>query len=153
MTPQQKAAVTVQKDPRLNIISATRINNVYGGGFEARVVGSPHINVNMEEGTLLAKYMLSEYLTTDQTDTNIPGTTVKWRCRENPEVVELGHNGILPIGTIGNIFGGGDQALVDGSTTIEIGTGKHHNDEGVEEVLDPARNAAYITGRVYGGGN
>ena len=148
-----KTGITVQKDPRLNIISATRINNVYGGGFEARVVGSPHINVNMEEGTLLAKYMHPEYLTADQTETRIPGTTVKWRCRENPEVVELGHDGILPIGTIGNIYGGGDQALVDGSTTIEIGTGKHHNEEGVEEVLDPARSAAYITGRVYGGGN
>ena len=153
-----KTGITVQKDPRLNIISATRINNVYGGGFEARVVGSPHINVNMEEGTLAAKFMKNhaDYLTTDQTDTRITGT-VKWRCRQGAEVEfedhTIGHDGILPIGTIGNIYGGGDQALVDGSTTIEIGTGKHHNDEGVEEVITPARNAAIITGRVYGGGN
>ncbi len=158
LTPAQKDAIIVQKDPSLNIISATRINNVYGGGYLARVVGSPHINVNMEEGTLAAKFMKdhAEYLTTDQTDTRITGT-VKWRCRQGAEVEfedhTKGHDGILPIGTIGNIYGGGDQALVDGSTTIEIGTGKHHNEEGVEEVLDPARSAAYITGRVYGGGN
>ena len=152
-----KAAITVRKDPRINIISATRIDSVYGGGFQARVVGNPHINVNMEEGTLMAKYMKehAEYLS-EQTETRT-GSTIKWRCRRGAEVEfedhTTGHNGVLPIGTIGNIFGGGDQANVDGNTCVEIGTGKHHNDEGAEEVITPARNAAYITGRVYGGGN
>ena len=149
-----KAAITVQKDPRINVISATRIDNIYGGGFQARIVGNPHINVNMEEGTLAANYLKdhAEYLTNDQTDSR-SGTTVTWRCREGALVESVGNDGILPIGTIGNIFGGGDQANIEGNTCIEIGTGKHHNDEGAEEVITPARNAAYITGRVYGGGN
>ena len=149
-----KAAITVQKDPRINVISATRIDNIYGGGFQARIVGNPHINVNMEEGTLAANYLKDHpaYLNSDQTDSR-SGTTVTWRCREGALVESVGNDGILPIGTIGNIFGGGDQANIEGNTSIEIGTGKHHNDEGAEEVITPARNAAYITGRVYGGGN
>ncbi len=154
LSDKDKAAITVQKDPRINVISATRIDNIYGGGFQARIVGNPHINVNMEEGTLAANYLKdhAEYLTNDQTDSR-SGTTVTWRCREGALVESVGNDGILPIGTIGNIFGGGDQANIEGNTCIEIGTGKHHNDEGAEEVITPARNAAYITGRVYGGGN
>ena len=102
----------------------------------------------MEEGTLLPKYMTDTYLT-EQTDAT---TGVKWICRKG-ETVGTSYIGILPIGTIGNVFGGGNEANIDGNTSVEIGTGKHHNDVGVEEVITPARNAAFIQGRVYGGGN
>ena len=39
-----------KKEPRINVISATKIDNIYGGGYRALVVGSPHINVNMTNG-------------------------------------------------------------------------------------------------------
>ena len=148
LSDEDKAASPIRKDPRINIISATRIDSVYGGGYQARVIGEPHVNINMEEGTLLPKYMNDDYLS-EQTDAT---TGVKWICRRGA-TVGTSYIGILPIGTIGNVFGGGDQANVVGNTSVEIGTGKHHNDEGVEEVLSPARNAAFIQGRVYGGGN
>ena len=196
-----------QKDPRINIISATRIDNIYGGGYQAKVVGSPRINVNMQEGKILAKYMDDEeHFVGEHTDNDGNQYTGK----ELGELVTLDdattrHTGILDIGKIGNIFGGGNQADIVGDTHIEIGTGKwingrdiletvgtvgsetekktyiynedtYDNDKNkwgyettttsegenpvttttftaVEGTPTPARNAAEITGIVYGGGN
>ena len=191
-----------QKNPRINIISATRIDNIYGGGYQAKVVGSPRINVNMQEGTILAKYMEDEEnFVGEHTDND--GNT--YTGKELGEEVTLDdetkrHTGILAIGKIGNIYGGGNQADIVGDTYIEIGTGKWINANGEEETMGtdkktyiynvdkytndknkwgyettttsegenpvttttfiavegtptPARNAAEITGIVYGGGN
>ena len=193
-----------QKNPRINIISATRIDNIYGGGYQAKVVGSPRINVNMQEGTILAKYMDDEeHFVGEHTDN--AGNT--YTGKELGELVTLDdattrHTGILTIGKIGNIFGGGNQADIVGDTYIEIGTGRWINGRGILETLGtvgnetekkayiynvdtynndknkwgyettttenetttttftavegiptPARNAAEITGIVYGGGN
>ncbi len=44
-----------KNDPRINIISATRIGSVYGGGYQAKVVGSPYVNVNMTNGIVDVK--------------------------------------------------------------------------------------------------
>ncbi len=205
-------------DPRINIISATKIGDVYGGGYQAKVIGSPTINVNMEPGHISAKYaydtasggMKTEYsvgkhtLTTTYkedaggvtyvkaTGTYVKGTTyytddtgettvnttgfeegvtdvssyyvvgsgslVERERKDNYEVIgrvtEDGpdkNNAILKIGTIGNIFGGGNEADVIGNATVEIGTGSWLNYEThVTENID--RNAAFIIGNVYGGG-
>ena len=37
-------------DPCINVISASYIGNIYGGGYQAAVVGNPHVNVNMTKG-------------------------------------------------------------------------------------------------------
>ena len=37
-------------DPCINVISASYIGNIYGGGYQATVVGNPHVNVNMTKG-------------------------------------------------------------------------------------------------------
>ena len=105
-----------RQDPRINIISATRIDNIYGGGYEATVVGSPHVNVNMEKGRIRAKYVEDDF-NSEHPDSR-PYYT--W----TGESIDSERNGILPIGTIGNIFGGGDLADIIGDTYVEIGTGR-----------------------------
>ena len=151
-------------DPRINVISATRIDNIYGGGYQAKLVGNPHINVNMKKGMVIESYAknMPEYNEAEKDDAG---------------------NMLLPIGTIGNIFGGGNMADVVGNTFVEIGTGTWHNQDGVLETIStdgntytynestkqwvdkgdenntsettpkPARFMATITGNVYGGGN
>ena len=146
LSDSEKARIGIKRDPQINVISATRINSIFGGGNQAKVVGSPHVNVNMEKGRIVEKFFKQhpEYATADQTDTRLGGgPTVVWRCEEG---------GALPIGTVGNIYGSGNLADVWGDTFVEVGTGKHHNEAGVEEVIAPARNAATITGNVFGGG-
>ena len=128
---------TPHRDPYINIISATSIGSIYGGGYKAKVIGSPHINVNMTKGMILYSYAKDM--------TGYSSLTV-----DNGGIDASG-NMLLPIGTIGNIFGGGNQADVIGNTYVDIGTGKWRKKEtGEEENL--TRNAAFITGNVYGGG-
>ena len=135
------ALATPSRDPQINIISATKIGKIYGGGYQADLIGSPHINVNMTRGIITKKYA-SEY----------PGSY--------PYITETDAEGnkIIPVGTIGTIFGGGNKGDIYGDTYVEIGTGKHHTVTGEEETITPARNAAYIMrestgGQVFGGGD
>ena len=131
------ALATPSRDPQINIISASKIGKIYGGGYHADLIGSPHINVNMTRGVITQKYATSY---TELTETDGEG------------------NKYLPIGTIGSIYGGGNKGDVYGDTYVEIGTGKHHTFTGEEETITPARNAAYIMrestdGQVFGGGD
>ena len=176
------ARETPYQNPRINIISATRIGAVYGGGYQAKMIGSPRINVNMQEGQVLAEYVEDDFVG-DHTKDNVAYTGLR--------IDETTHNGILSIGTIGNIYGGGYEADVVGDTYVEIGTGEWINANGdremdgtikvdnedltttftydttskkwtynnstnqtvpVDGTPTPARNAATITGNVFGGG-
>ena len=142
-----EALQTPYKDPRINVISASKIGTIYGGGYLAKVVGSPHINVNMEQGKV--RNVASDYASgQDYTVHEIE--TITNPLDENDKT----YNAILEIGKIGTIFGGGNQADVIGDTYVEIGTGTWHNGANGELVaISPARNAANITGDVFGGGN
>ena len=136
------ALATPSRDPQINIISATKIGKIYGGGYQADLIGSPHININMTRGVITEKYA-SEY----------PNGSYQYITATDAE-----GNKIIPIGTIGTIFGGGNQGDIYGDTYVEIGTGKHHTFTGEEETITPARNAAYILrestdGQVFGGGD
>ena len=131
------ALATPSRAPQINIISATKIGKIYGGGYHADLIGSPHINVNMTRGVITQKYA-SSYTELNETDGE--------------------GNKYLPIGTIGSIYGGGNKGDIYGDTYVEIGTGKHHTFTGEEETITPARNAAYIMrestdGQVFGGGD
>ena len=125
-------------DPRINVISATYIGKIFGGGYQAKLVGNPHINVNMERGMVIESY--AENMTGyDEADKDADG------------------NMLLPIGTIGDIYGGGNMADIVGNTYVEIGTGTwvtswDSDGNAVYETITPARNAATITGNVFGGG-
>ena len=167
------ALATPSRDPQINIISATKIGKIYGGGYMAELIGSPHINVNMTRGVIAQEYA-SNF--PDLTDTDSEG------------------NKYLPIGTIGTIYGGGNKGDIYGDTYVEIGTGEWLNINGQRETTDadgkvyvynsttkkwnwtkkvgdttesgtvdnkpaPSRNAAYVLreestgGQVYGGGD
>ena len=109
-----------KKDPRINVISASRIDNIFGGGYQAKVVGNPHINVNMTNGKV-DKSFVDEHtadFTSEHTD---PITGVL--LYKGEEVLNDG-SGKLAIGTIGNIYGGGNLADIVGDTYVEVGTGK-----------------------------
>ena len=129
-TEEQKNAILIaqglygypKNDPRINIISATKINTIYGGGYNALVVGSPYINVNMQKGIVPAKYA-------DDTPANfsVGSHTISDTGGGYTYEVEsytTNNPAVLAIGTIGNIYGGGNLADVDGNTNVEIGTGR-----------------------------
>ena len=145
---------TAKLDPRINIISATRIDSIFGGGYQATVVGNPHINVNMQEGQVevtdngggtykdKADHSYDAVVVTPETT----GTRTKFYAP-------------LPLGYIGNIWGGGNEADIIGDTYLEIGTAKwvKRTKVGTTMTETPenslARNAAVIKGEVFGGGN
>ena len=149
-----------KEHPQINIISATKIGNVFGGGFQANVIGNPHVNVNMEEGFVAAKFVdekptdfsAGEHTLMDK------GVATSYKYFVNRLEAEAGStNGkaILAIGTIGNIYGGGEQAEIDGDTHVEIGTGTHHEKVNGTEVLvplSPYRDVATVMNNVFGGG-
>ena len=178
---------TKKYDPRIYVISASRIDNIFGGGYQAKVVGDTHINVNMENGKILAQYVDAESFVGNHTDEDNNILWVGERIVESDDPTK--RDGILAIGTIGNIYGGGNMADIVGNTSVEIGTGYWHQEQtddvwetigtdGVtytydetddewsgqkttgettetvtsEKAPEPARNAATITGNVFGGG-
>ncbi len=97
--------------PFVNIRSCTEIGTIYGGGYgaTAAITGNPIIDINMDPG----------YTTTDPEDAPANRTA-------------------QPLGTIGNVFGGGNEAQVHGNPVVLVGTrGKSAN----------------ISGNVFGGGN
>ena len=111
-------------DPRINIISATKIDTIFGGGYKALVVGSPYINVNMQKGIVTKEYVSTpptgmEYTVGSHTRDDSHGSYTY-------EVKRILTNGDaeLAIGSIGHIYGGGNLADVNGNTSIEIGTGR-----------------------------
>ncbi|MBR3659149.1 MAG: hypothetical protein IKN61_04480, partial [Bacteroidaceae bacterium] len=180
----EKAKITVQRDPQINIISATKIGKIYGGGYNAKVIGSPSVNVNMKEGFVTAKYV-----TKAPSDFSVGNHTVEDHGVDCSYYVERLEDGkaILRRGTVGTVYGGGYKGDVQGDTDVEIGTGEWLSFTGKRETTDadgkvytynsetgkwdwtktdgetttsgtvddkpvPARNAATITGNVFGGG-
>ena len=121
-------------DPEVNIISCTRIGQVFGGGLGAgaTVYGNPTVNINQIYG--------KAYVDNDPTkDYTATATT---------------------LGVIGEVFGGGNEANVVGNTNVNIGTKdkvKLHLSVNAEGTYtwseDKTVVGANITGNVYGGGN
>ena len=141
---------TARRDPIINVISATYIGEIFGGGYQAKVVGNPHVNVNMTNGFV-------EVTKTEKTNSdpegysfvdNEDGKTYVYKDKvgnlyKKPansseinigEVNEEDYRVTLPIGTIGSIYGGGNLADVIGDTFVEIGTGEWTNKDGKREM-------------------
>jgi hypothetical protein len=117
--------------PVLNIISCTRIGEVFGGGFgkNAIMYADPKVNINMIKG--------SHSSSIDATN-------------DNPN----------QLGEIGDVFGGGNAADIIGNTTVNIGMATTVTLTSVDDDTDttndekhPSVLGAYITGNVFGGGN
>ena len=160
---QDGALQTPRNNPRINVISATYIGNIYGGGYKAKMVGTPYINVNMQQGKVIDA---NPDWTPGQHTNSDGGVTYTFTVDSREEIAaptnedpnHKKYNATLAIGNIGNIFGGGYEANVVGDTHIEIGTGQWqtlNQTTGLPEytATPDGRSAATITGDVYGGGN
>ena len=134
---------TAKRDPIINVISATYIGNIYGGGYQAKVVGNPRVNVNMTNGYVEVKKTLkadsddSEFAFTETVE-GVEKTYVykddAGNLYKKGDVDESEFRVTLPIGTIGNIYGGGNLANIVGDTYVEIGTGEWLNKNGEREM-------------------
>ena len=145
----------------INVKSCTRIDNIYGGGFgsKAEVTGNTKVNIQMMKGAWAGKELpdLSNYHIDP-----IPNTHPD--ANDNSKKI-INNN----IGTIGNIFGGGEDAMVIGSSTVNIGTETEIKLDTTftekpdylecESFTANSRDNIYkihganITGNVFGGGN
>ena len=159
----------------VNVKSATRIDNIYGGSFMAEADADTEVNINMikgiKAGTTVRIPKEFSYIPNISRITEVAGTNYI-DCRINDS-----------IGTIGNVYGGGNQGVVKGNTVVNIGSSdkvsimqrdanRHilakegettvtidaengSNITGKTILYDPNNPAlgAHITGHVYGGGN
>ena len=195
------AATNYYKDfPKVNVKSFTSIGEIYGGGYGSTAIltGNPHVNINECVGE-----HAEENINTDLKDQN--GVYVlddnNQRIKVSDNTGKWIHFGVDPndpthittvwqpehksgeIGTIGNVFGGGNEAPVHGDTNVNIGlkeyveittgiiagttdvNGYYTYTNGVYTPIESstlaAENTTYykkvigvnITGNVYGGGN
>ncbi len=158
MKGEEGALEKPRQDPCLYVVSASHIGNIFGGGYQAKLVGNPHVNVNMKEGKVLVTRTGTEgsYVYKDAMDNAYTDVTSETTGEGTSAVTK--YYAVLPLGEIGNIYGGGNMADIIGDTYVEIGTGtcvkfvkdNEGNVTEVEETLD--RNGAKITGNVFGGG-
>ena len=143
MTAEEKTAEgleTPRKDPRINVVSATRIDTIFGGGYQALVIGNPHVNVNMTNGKVVVEKKektvgdVTTYTFTEGGKTYVYKDafgTIYDNSKVNP--TDLSYE--LPLGTIGYIYGGGNLANIYGNTYVEIGTGEWLNKDDEREML------------------
>ncbi len=128
--------------PTINVRSFTSIGDIFGGGYgkTATVKGDTHVNINVAEGDFVNQDT-DEELTGNKTitfqqfqrnddgtfvydETNDPGHTTRLT---EPKSINL----YLPphaageIGGINNVYGGGNEARVEGNTKVSIGTEKY----------------------------
>lgn len=147
-------------DPVLNIISCTRIGKVFGGGLGsgAVVYGNPTVNINQVKGVWAGKHypiMVSDGNGGSVANTN-PADLIP------DQLGEIG-GGYDEDGTHveGGVFGGGNEAEVQGNTTVNIGTAtavqyheSYDKNTGKYTMSEPQTVlGANIVGNVYGGGN
>ena len=156
------------KQPQLNVRSFTSIGAIYGGGFEADMVADPTVNINVVEGSLNDDAAIH----TGPNDT-YPVVTAPATEPTTPSGLPYPVHTKGSIGVIGNVFGGGNLAMVDGSVTVNIGTesevemislpkvdavegDSEYDSEAAERVKVYQKKTvlgANITENVYGGGN
>ena len=111
-----------QHGPTVNVKSFTSIGEIYGGGYgaSADVTGDTYININEFVGDKANAEMKTESGHTDESLHT--GETKTIRVSESATVeVEIPLHKSGQIGAIGNVYGGGNAADVDGSTHVNIG--------------------------------
>ena len=145
----ESGTAPLYKDPVVNVKSFTSIGNVFGGGYgsTATMVGNPTVNINVAMGDKAS-----------HSDAVI-GENAKSHDDENGYPIPSHESG--KIGAINNVYGGGNEANVIGSTTVNIGTEStvkfetetDDNIEGDDKRVTKNVVGADIRGNVYGGGN
>ena len=112
-SPSSYTSVTSGKIT-INVKSCTRIDNIYGGGLgtNATVTGDTEVNINMVKGSFANKALPASW--EDDISKSYTG--------QRPPNIDENDKINNDIGTIGNVFGGGDQGNVTGNATVNIGT-------------------------------
>ena len=151
-----------QPGPTINVKSFTSIGEIFGGGFgaTAKVTGDTYVNINevilsnTETGQAVdysKKPFVQDVIDEDHPEKKFEnvvlsdGTT--YRLWYRPADTTNGS-----IGVIGNVYGGGNEAEVDGSTHVNIGT-KLKEQINTLNYLEKDVIGVDIRGNVYGGGN
>lgn len=130
-----QAAYTALDDgegPTLNVHSFTSIGEIYGGGYgeTAVVKGDTHVNIDVTEGKwasnettedVIKEIKFSEFKRTSDGGFEVDGNGNRIEETKTITVTIPGHKKDA-IGAIGNVFGGGNAAKVDGNTNVNIGT-------------------------------
>ena len=124
-----QAAYTVpsgKHGPTVNVKSFTSIGEIYGGGYgESAVIhGDTYVNINEYIGDN-ATVEISEtaaHTGWSHFDVDIYDPATGDRVETKTITLEQPTHDSGAIGSIGNVFGGGNEANVDGNTNVRIGT-------------------------------
>ena len=111
------------------------INNVYGGGNEARVIGNTHVNIGTAEDVYMLVNKEMEVGTTDVSsyytrtgEGTAESPYVYTPCAANSKAAEntiyYERHEVIGADIRGNVFGGGNEAEVTGNTNVTIGKEK-----------------------------
>lgn len=164
-----------RQGPTLNVKSFTSIGEIYGGGYgkTATVTGDTYVNINVCDGKNFGDDQATEVARANEHTGDQLISFSEYR-RTNDGGFEEDSDGnrivdnqnihvYLPpytsgIGGIGNVYGGGNAAKVDGSTHVNIGTvsGEITFETPTGETEANRKHevkGANIVGNVYGGGN
>ena len=152
-------APTGKAGPTLNVRSFTSIGDIYGGGYGASAVVTGDTFVNIEE------------CLGDNASSELEATAANTGKNINIVVGEDGSGNSITetvfqpahtagaIGSINNVYGGGNAANVVGKTTVNIGTKMGENiifvtpESASEADRTKEVKGVDIRGNVFGGGN
>ena len=140
--PIESGETPLFNHPQVNVKSFTSIGEVYGGGYgsTAVMVGNPEVNINVA----LGNWADNDRSVVADNATTTGGYPIPPHAKTQ-------------IGTINNVYGGGNAAKVIGNTTVNIGTLQEVELVTLDKVEGNYQKktvvGADIRGNVYGGGN
>jgi hypothetical protein len=125
--------------PTINVRSFTSIGDIFGGGYgkTATVEGDTHVNINVAEGDFVNQdtddeltgnktISFQQFVRDDKGDFLYEDENKTIRRTENIDInLYLPPHAAGEIGGINNVYGGGNEAVVDGNTQVSIGTEKY----------------------------
>ena len=143
-------------NPLVNVKAFTSIGTIFGGGYgsTAVMVGNPIVNINEVAGG-------REYLGEDGDEKKMDDATgtvieIYKTLSDGTKVTLYPRYSGGTMGVIGNVFGGGNAAEVEGNPNVNIGTASEVGFESLRTSdgvpVKPVLGAD-IRGNVYGGGN
>ena len=98
------------------------INNVFGGGNAAKVIGSTTVNIATQEEVYIVKQVTAGEALPDGCYTrNNDGSYSEATGTASADVTYYEKKDVLGVDIRGNVYGGGNNAEVTGNTNVVIG--------------------------------
>lgn len=115
-----------QDSPTVKVISATKIDKIYGGGCNADVTGNPTVEINMIPGTLYKGVSGKETPQELGTIGTVFGGGYNGKVIGDTKVLigtkdKDDNNNPVSAHITGSVYGGGENANVEGKTEVVIG--------------------------------